>query len=85
MCDTSQTIYQYVTKVYTLIDSVSTFSYVCGDEPIYSGTINEFYHFKFLTSMLGGEIEKPTKDLRNITRQNNSKASLNIVDSYWYS
>jgi hypothetical protein len=33
--------------------------------------------------MLGGETEKPTKDLRNIIRQNNSKASLDIVvDSY---
>jgi hypothetical protein len=40
---------------------------VCGDEPIYSGTINEFSHFKFLTSMLRGETEKLTKDLRKIT------------------
>ncbi len=48
--------------MYTLIDSVSTFNYVCGDKPIYSGTKNEFYHFKFLTSMLGRETEKLTKD-----------------------
>jgi hypothetical protein len=34
--------------------------------------------------MLGGETEKPTKDLRNITRQNNFKASLDTMDSYWY-
>ncbi len=53
--------------MYILIDFISTFSSVCGDEPIYSSTINEFYPFKFLTSMLGGETEKPTKDLRNIT------------------
>ncbi len=70
--------------MYTLIDSVSTFNYVCDDEPDYSITINEFYPFKFLTSMFGGETEKPTKDLRNITQQNNSKASLNTMDSYWY-
>jgi hypothetical protein len=69
MCDTSKTKYQKVTELYTLIESVSTFIYVSGDEPVYPGTINEFYHFKCLTSMLGGENEKPTKDLRNITRQ----------------
>ncbi len=68
--------------MYTLIDFVSTFSYVC--EPVYSGTINEFYPFKILTSMFGREIRKPTKDLRNIIRQNNSKASLDTMDSYWY-
>jgi hypothetical protein len=32
--------------------------------------------------MLGGESRKPTKDLRNITGQNNSKASLDTEDSY---
>ncbi len=53
--------------MYTLIDFVSTFSYVCGDELVYSGTINEFYPFKFLTSMFRGETRKHTKDLRNIT------------------
>jgi hypothetical protein len=47
MCDTSKTKYQQVTKVYTLIDSVSTFSYMCGDEPVYSGIINEFTILRF--------------------------------------
>ncbi len=53
--------------MYTLIDFVSTFSYLCDDELVYSATINEVYPFKFLTSMFGEETEKPTKDLRNIT------------------
>ncbi len=47
MCDTSKTKYQQVTEVYTLIDSVSTFNYMCGDEPVYSGIINEFIILHF--------------------------------------
>jgi hypothetical protein len=55
---------------------------MCGDKPVYP--FMSFYHFEVLTSMLGRETEKPTKDLRSITQQNNSKASLDTGDSYWY-